>query len=625
VWARTGDRLSGILQTVVTERRTLRGDNPGGDPASMQLPVLHPDVHAFLVAPIGSPVRVYGWICLVGNEGRCFTAEDEDLLVALSGQIGRIYENVYLCAITERRAEDLQRLSERLSLAIAVAMVGVWEWDLAANAMTWDETMCRIYGAEPVAQVPYEQWLAVVHPEDRLTIEATLQQAIVDKKGSAEPVEFRIVLANGSVRTLSAAAAAVLDGQANVTRLVGVNMDITARKEAEATAEFRRNEQMRFKDEFLSHVSHELRTPLTAVKQFTSILLSGYAGDLNAQQHEYQQIVLKNISQLQSMIGDILEVSRLETGKLTVTLESISVAAAVVDTNDTFQLTARAAGIALSCDLPPDLPAVRADKTRIRQMLTILVDNAIKFSSPGGTVSVTAKLSSDNPRFLLFEVADTGCGLSPDIGERIFDRLYQAPESTQASRKGLGLGLYICRELVLRQGGQIWARRGPVKGSIFSFTLPVSSLHHVIAPFFQNSRWPATSAALVMIEASPKDSWTSAVRDDWSKEVHDLVQDALPANHAIVLPTMRVDPETERLLVLAFCDSKAALTLTRRIRKRSQRIPGLDRSKHSLSVSYRMLEQLDTNDGVSLEDNVSSMASNIEAAINMAVGCEGVT
>ena len=143
----------------------------------------------------------------------------------------------------------------------------------------------------------------------------------------------------------------------NVRRVVGVTMDITERKEAEAAAEHSRNEELRFKDEFLSHVSHELRSPLTVVKQFTTILLGGLAGALNKEQHDYQQIVLKNVCQLQSMIGDILEVTRLETGKLGVDLESVSVATAVIDTINSFAVTARAKGVTLSSHVPPG-PAV---------------------------------------------------------------------------------------------------------------------------------------------------------------------------------------------------------------------------------------------------------------------------
>ena len=197
--------------------------------------------------------------------------------------------------ITDRKQADAERLllTERLSLATAVAKVGVWEWDLASNTLTWDATMFDIYGFPPVVPMPYEQWSAAVHPEDLPAVEATLQKAI-DEKGQGS-AEYRIILPDGSVRNISAVERVVLDERANVSRVIGVNMDVTERKEAEEALEQSRQDQMRFKDEFLSHVSHELRSPLTAIKQFTTILLGGLAGELNKEQREYQQIVLKNI------------------------------------------------------------------------------------------------------------------------------------------------------------------------------------------------------------------------------------------------------------------------------------------------------------------------------------------
>ena len=103
-----GERCPGILGTVVAERRTMRGDDPGGDPAGLQFPGAPSGVQAFLAAPIASPAHVYGWICLVGNEGRTFTEDDEHLVMALSGQVGRIYENGYFYAVAQKRAEELE-------------------------------------------------------------------------------------------------------------------------------------------------------------------------------------------------------------------------------------------------------------------------------------------------------------------------------------------------------------------------------------------------------------------------------------------------------------------------------------------------------------------------------------
>jgi signal transduction histidine kinase len=233
-----------------------------------------------------------------------------------------------------------------------------------------------------------------------------------------------------------------------------------------------RMKQARFKDEFLSHVSHELRSPLTAIKQFTTILLGGVAGELNNQQADYQRIVLRNIVQLQSMIDDLLEVTQLENGKLAIEQEAVFVSDAVTDACHTLERTALDKGVALSFEVAPDLPPAHADPIRLRQILIILLDNALKFTPKDGAVRVQARLHPDDHRALLIAVADTGCGIAPEATERIFERLHQESAANAAGRRGLGLGLYICKELVVRQGGDIWVDSFVQEGSTFSFTVP---------------------------------------------------------------------------------------------------------------------------------------------------------
>jgi PAS domain S-box-containing protein len=388
--------------------------------------------------------------------------------------------------ITQRRKveADLLLLTERLSLATSVARLGVWEWDLDANSLIWDATMFDIYGFAAVVPMPYEQWSAAVCPEDLPAVEASLQKAIDEKgRGSAE---FRIRLSDGAVKQIAAVENVVLDVSGKVRRVIGVNMDVTERKQAEEAREQQRQDAIRFKDEFLSHVSHELRSPLTAIKQFTSILENGLAGELNTEQHQYQQIVLKNVGQLQAMIDDLLEGTRLETGKVTIEATSVPVRDAVTDSLDTLRGAALAKRIALSADLAPDLPLAYADPTRLVQILIILLDNAIKFTPADGRVSIHAYRAESDRQFLQLDISDTGCGIRPEMIGQIFDRLYQVSGSVDSSRKGLGLGLYICKQLVTRQGGRIWASSRLQHGTTVSFTLPVFSLNNPIAPLLKN-------------------------------------------------------------------------------------------------------------------------------------------
>src|SRR5580700_9277795 len=246
-----------------------------------------------------------------------------------------------------------------------------------------------------------------------------------------------------------------------------------------------RTQQIEFKDQFLSHVSHELRSPLSATRQFVTILLDGLAGELQPEQQEYMGIVLRNVKQLQSMINDLLEVTRLQADKLMIEPQCTSVADAIAYAVDTLQGAASAKGITLSSDIACGLPSVCADPTRMRQILIILVDNAIKFTPANGAVKVQARVSDENPSLLVLEVSDSGCGISPDMTERIFERLFQTSDPSLEGRKGLGLGLYICKDLVTRQGGQIWAKSTLGNGSVFSVTLPIFSLPALISPAFR--------------------------------------------------------------------------------------------------------------------------------------------
>ena len=239
------------------------------------------------------------------------------------------------------------------------------------------------------------------------------------------------------------------------------------------------------------------------------------------------------------MIDDLLEVTRLETGKLTIEPESVSVANAVTDTFNTLQGAARNKGVTLSFDLPDDLPTVHADPTRLRQILIILLDNAIKFNSDGGAAKIRVRGWRTIRGSCCFEVSDTGCGISSATAERIFERLYQVSERIESSRKGLGLGLYICKELVTRQGGNIRVKSQPQKGTTFSFTLPVFSLNHSLAPLFKNDKWPAESVALVMVEIRLLQAWPSKEsQEEWSQEARGLIQRCFLPDLDVLLPKM---------------------------------------------------------------------------------------
>jgi signal transduction histidine kinase len=234
-----------------------------------------------------------------------------------------------------------------------------------------------------------------------------------------------------------------------------------------------RAEQIRLRDQFLTHVSHELRTPLTAMHQFLDILADGIAGALSDEQQLYVQRTLRNARQLERMVAELLDAVRAQTGKLAVKLHQVELAPLVEDAVGGFASRAADKGIRLGAEVQPGLAPVRADPGRVGQVLGNLLDNALKFTPAGGEVRVSAVADGD-PAFVRVEVADTGPGVPAGVAERVFERLWQAErDDAGPSRRGLGLGLHICRELVGRQGGRIWVDSVPGQGATFVFTLPL--------------------------------------------------------------------------------------------------------------------------------------------------------
>ena len=206
-----------------------------------------------------------------------------------------------------------------------------------------------------------------------------------------------------------------------------------------------------------------------------------------------------------SMINALTHIARLENETLTVEPETFSVSDAVSDTLNALNGGACAAGVTLSCQPSSGLPMAYADPIRVRQILFNLVDNGIKFTPPGGIVEINVRLLGKDSDFLCIKVSDTGFGIEPKDIERIFERLYRTLDDCRPG-KSLGLGLFISKELVMLQGGQIWVESELQKGSSFSFTLPIVSMKGLIIPQIKRDKWPMESTAVVGNEAKQENS-----------------------------------------------------------------------------------------------------------------------
>ena len=266
------------------------------------------------------------------------------------------------------------------------------------------------------------------------------------------------------------------------------------------------------------------------------------------------------------------------------------------------------------------LPSVYADPARVRQILIILVDNAIKFTPANGTVKVQARILEEDPNRLLLEVSDSGCGISPDMTERIFERLFQASDLAVAGRKGLGLGLYICKDLVTRQGGQIWAKSAPGQGSVFSVTLPIFSLSNLIAPALRRDGHTEHPITLVVTEIGSRIGWLSEeVRAKISLPVRDLLRRCLYSDLDVLLPKTSVAGAAELFFIVALTDGVGGEAITKRIRKQLDSCEPIKQAGLILSTSYRPLEPIERNASESMEDFLEKVATKIQELMNQEI------
>jgi PAS domain S-box-containing protein len=243
-----------------------------------------------------------------------------------------------------------------------------------------------------------------------------------------------------------------------VTGTVAVYRDFT--REAEI-------DQM--KSDFVSIVSHELRTPLTAIKGYLDLLLLGAAGPITQQQQNFLEIAKGNAGRLHGLVSDLLDLSRIESGRAELDLQVVVLPQIVEQVVDTLRYEFEVRDLALTIDVPPDLPELFGDPVRITQILTNLLSNAYKYTSAG---SVTLRVRQIQGA-LQVDVADTGLGISGSDQEKLFTRFFRARDTMVRQQAGTGLGLNITQSLIELHGGDIWVESEPGKGSTFSFTLPL--------------------------------------------------------------------------------------------------------------------------------------------------------
>jgi len=236
----------------------------------------------------------------------------------------------------------------------------------------------------------------------------------------------------------------------------------------------------RSKSDFVSNVSHELRTPLTAIKGAVDLILREATGPLNEKQTHYLTRVRSNTQHLAGLINDLLDLSKIEEGKIEFQAARVSLAGLVHEVVETLRPIASEKPIDLHVTAPESSLRVWADRDKIMQVLTNLIGNAIKFTPARGRVMISS--ASDDADWVRVSVSDTGPGISADQCERIFEKFYQVAVNGGPKPKGTGLGLAISKTLVELHGGKIWVESEPSRGSTFYFTLPAAASTEAKSP-----------------------------------------------------------------------------------------------------------------------------------------------
>ncbi|MCA1718874.1 MAG: PAS domain S-box protein, partial [Actinobacteria bacterium] len=372
-----------------------------------------------------------------------------DVMTPVGTQLGRVVER--------NRAEEALRQSEAsLAEAQRIARIGNLTWDLATDQISWSDEVYRIYGYEPKEFVPtLDKVMEITHPDDR----QLLREAIDGTLHEGKPYDFdhRIVMPDGETRVIHRQAEIVFDHDGKPTRVVGTVQDITERERAERELQEARNAAEaanRAKSAFLANMSHEIRTPMNGVIGMTELLL--YTG-LSDEQLEYAEAVRSSGESLLHIINDILDFSKIEADAMRLETVNFDLRTEVEEVVYLLAERAQNKGLELLGFVEPGVPtALRGDPYRLRQLLTNLIGNAIKFTGEG-EVSVHAALDheDDEEAVIRFEVRDTGIGLSEEQRDQLFQSFSQADTSTTRKYGGTGLGLAISKQLAELMGGEI--------------------------------------------------------------------------------------------------------------------------------------------------------------------------
>lgn len=493
--------------------------------------LVHPDDRARLLAALESPpedrcARV------IEFRGRPRSiAEDRWFeLSAVGCRIGRTNEwHAFMSDSTERRRAD--RVSSRLAAIVEHSEEAILSLDLDRRITSWNAAAERIFGISTADAVGRSTDIVV--PPDRRN-EHRIGVARTLAGSGTTRIETVRTASNGDRRTVLSAMSPVRDRAGEVVGLSEILTDITRRRRVESQLA----ESLRVVDD----VSHEFRTPLAVIREFSSIISDGIAGPVSDTQREYLAIIGGAVSDLNHMVEDLLDSSRLRAGSLRIERRPTSVEQVLTSMRGAMSAKADLRGIQVRQQVDPSLPEVFCDEGKLRRVLTNLLTNAVKFSPEGGEVSIGAERGR-RPDEVTISVTDRGPGLDPGDIKRLFGRFEQLSSGHQATAKGFGLGLSIARELAWLNLGRLSVTSRKGEGATFHCSLPIAECRSILEHAADTIHALDDEVdPLVAVEVTPM----SCDEDDL------LIAWLCSASFAtdLVLPAGRGDDSSHRVLVI---------------------------------------------------------------------------
>ncbi|WP_286268844.1 response regulator [Thalassotalea hakodatensis] len=391
-----------------------------------------------------------------------------------TGLIRDITEVKIIDAERKRMLSETKNAVWRLNFALSAPKIGVWELDLISGQLHWDDRMYQLFDIDPTKyQSARVAWYKRVHTDDIATVDRMLEN--LSNEGQELHYRHRIVLDNGEEKYIEGHAQVFFDAKGVRSHIVGTNQDNTEQvklQQLKQTALETAESSLRLKSEFLATMSHEIRTPMNGVLGMLGLLENS---ELSTKQKHYVTLALSSAQSLLTLINDILDFSKIEAGKLELELVDFDLRNQLGEFAESMAFKAEEKGIELILDLMHvEHSVVIGDPSRLRQILTNLVGNAIKFTNKGEVV-IRASIKDDVKGLMLHcDIKDTGIGIPSEKVSSLFDSFTQVDASTTRKYGGTGLGLAIVKQLCELMGGSVSVKTVEGRGSTFSFSISLA-------------------------------------------------------------------------------------------------------------------------------------------------------